>query len=135
MIRTGDKAAIEKRFSQEEVIAYAKSSNDNNPVHFDQDYAKKTVFEKPIVHGMLAASLFGGLLGSELPGKGTIHLGQELKFINPVMVGEKVLATIEVIHIREDKPVYTFDCQLTKEDGSVAIRGTAVVIYRGEVFK
>ncbi|MCK9612726.1 MAG: MaoC family dehydratase [Bacteroidales bacterium] len=135
MIKQGDKAAIEKIFSQEEVIAYAKSSNDNNPVHFDPDYAEKTPFAKPIVHGMLAASLFGGLLGSDLPGKGTIHLGQELKFIKPVMVGEKVLATIEVTHIREDKPVFTFDCILTKEDGSVAIQGTAVVIFRGEVFK
>lgn len=132
--KLGEKSSFTKTFNQEEVIAYAKSSMDENPVHFDKEYARKTYFKKPIVHGLFVASLFGGLLGSRLPGKGTIHLGQDLKFIQPVFVGEKVTASIEIIHIREDKPIITFRCILVKEDTSVAIEGNAVVIYKGELF-
>jgi len=135
MIKIGDKAIIEKQFTQEEVVSYARSSGDSNPVHFDTAYAKQTVFEKPIVHGLLAAGLFGGLLGSELPGNGTIHLGQEIRFLKPVFVGEKVKACIEVIQIREDKPIITFKCHMEKSDGSVAMEGKAVVMYKGSIFK
>ena len=133
-IRIGDKATLRKKFTQEEVIAYAKSSLDENPVHFDMDYASKTVFKKPIVHGLFAASLFGGLLGSKLPGKGTIHLGQELKFIKPIFIGEQVTATIEIIDIRNDKPIVTFNCYILKENNSIAIEGKAIVMYKGEFF-
>jgi acyl dehydratase len=133
-IKIGDKCSVSKYFSQEEVMSYAKLSLDNNPVHFDTNYAVKTMFKRPIVQGLLVASLFGGLLGSKIPGIGTIHLGQDLKFFKPVFVGEKVVATIEVISIRDDKPVITFLCQIIKEDMSVAIEGKAIVIYKGRYF-
>ena len=133
-IKVGDTASVTKAFSQEEVTAYAKSSLDNNPVHYDLDYASKTFFKKPIVHGLFAAGLFGGLFGSKLPGRGTIHLGQELKFTKPVFVGEAVTAKIEIISIRDDKPIITFNCVIFKEDSSIAIEGKAVVMYKGEIF-
>jgi acyl dehydratase len=133
-IKIGNTTSIKKVFTKEEVIRYATSSMDENPVHFDENYASKTFFKKPIVHGLFAASLFGGLLGSKLPGRGTIQLGQELKFIKPVFVGEAVTALIEVVAIREDKPIITFNCVLIKEDTSIAIEGKAVVMYKGEVF-
>lgn len=134
VLKIGDSAQIEKVFTQEEVIAYAKISNDNNPIHFDPSYAETTSFKKPIVHGLLVASLFGGLLGTDLPGKGTIHLGQDLRFSSPVYVGEKVLAVIEVIIIREDKPIITFSSKCIKENGEIAISGKSVVYYKGAVF-
>ena len=132
--RIGDKVSLTKSFSQEEVMEYAKSSMDENPLHYDETYSQKTFFKKTIVHGLFAASLFGGLLGSKLPGRGTIHLGQELKFIKPIFVGEMVTATIEIIAIRDDKPVITVNCVMVKEDNSIAIEGKAVVIYKGEIF-
>jgi enoyl-CoA hydratase len=134
-LSVGSEVSIKKIFTQEEVLEYAKTSGDANPVHFDKEYAKMTPFGKPIVHGLLVASLFGGLLGSKLPGKGTIHLGQTLKFIKPVYVNEEVIAKIEIISIRSDKPIITFDVTCTKEDGEVAITGEAVVVYKGEYFK
>ncbi len=133
-ISIGDQVSIKKAFSQDEVMIYAKLSQDANPVHFDIDYASQTPFIKPIVHGLLVASLFGGLLGSELPGKGTIHLGQSLKFMKPVYVNELVEATIKVISIRKDKPIITFETKCMKENGEVAIIGEAVVMYKGPNF-
>jgi enoyl-CoA hydratase len=133
-IMVGDTASQTKTFSQEEVTSYAKSSMDNNPVHYDLAYASKTYFKKPIVQGLFVSSLFGGLLGSKLPGRGTIHLGQTLKFVKPVFVGETVTAKIEVTNVRDDKPVITFKCVIFKEDSTVAIEGESVVMYKGEVF-
>jgi len=94
-----------------------------------------TPFNKPIVPGLMVASLFGGLLGSKLPGKGTIHLGQTLQFLKPVYMNEEVEATIKIVSIRSDKPVITFQATCIKENGEIAITGEAVVIYKGEYFK
>jgi enoyl-CoA hydratase len=130
----GQKASVSKVFYPEEVKSFALSSEDSNPVHLDQVYASKTIFKRPIVHGMLAASLFGGLLGSELPGTGTIYLGQTLKFLKPNFVGDKIKAEIEIINIREDKPIYTFATRCYNSNGEITIDGEAVVMYKGETF-
>jgi acyl dehydratase len=133
-IKIGDSARISKAFNSDEVAYYSKVCGDNNPLHTEISYAAKTKFGSPIVQGQYVASLFGGLLGSKLPGNGTIHLGQTLKFIKPVYVNELVTACIEVLNIREDKPIITFNCKVIKSDGTIAIEGDAVVIYKGEIF-
>lgn len=133
-ISIGDTANIQKAFSQKEIIAYTELSKDNNPIHFDKTYASKTQFKHPIVPGLLVASLFGGLLGSVLPGKGTILLGQELRFQAPVFVDEMVIASIEIVEIKHEKSMITFHCVVVKEDDKVAIEGKALVMYKGEFF-
>ena len=90
-IQLGNTASITKIFSNEDVENFAGLSEDRNPVHLDDDFAKSSIFKQRIVHGMLTASLFSGLLGEKLPGKGTIYLGQNLKFSAPVPIGKKVL--------------------------------------------
>lgn len=125
-----DKASITKKFTIDEIKNFLEYSGDTNPVHFDQKYAEKTKFGKPIVQGMLAASLFGGLLGSELPGNGTIYLGQKLKFLKPNFVGEEITAEIELINIREDKPIYTFSTKCFNTKGELTIDGEAVVMFK-----
>ena len=131
----GQKANTIKAFTQEEVIEYAKISGDTNPIHFDEEHAKLTKFGKPIVPGLLVASLFGGLLGSKLPGNGTIHIAQTLSFKKPVFINENVNAVIEILSIREDKPIITFKVNCIKENGDIAITGESVVMYNGEFFK
>lgn len=130
----GMQVSIRKSFSQKEVLSYTKISNDSNPIHYDKPYASETYFKKPIVPGLLVSSLFGGLLGSDLPGKGTILLGQSLKFLNPVFIDEQVEASITVASIRIDKPIISFDCNCIKENGEIAVSGEVVVIYKGECF-
>lgn len=128
-LKIGTKEQLKKTFSIQEVKSFANTSLDTNPVHLDDFYAQKMSFKKPIVQGMLVASLFGGILGSKLPGNGTIYLGQDLKFIKPTFVGEEVTACIELIKIRDDKPIFTFETKCYNSKGELTIDGIAVIKY------
>jgi acyl dehydratase len=124
----GDKASLSKTFTADEVQRYAEISTDTNPVHVDPEFARKnTPFDGCIVHGMLVGSLFSALLGMHLPGMGTIYLGQKLSFKGPVPVGEEVTATVEITHIREDKPIITLRTLCVNRKGETVIDGEAVV--------
>lgn len=124
----GDKASISKAFTAEEVRRYAEISTDTNPVHLDPEFARaNTRFGGCIVHGMLVASLFSALLGMRLPGMGTIYLGQNLTFKGPVLVGEEVTATVEILKVREDKPILTLRTVCVNSNGETVIEGEAVV--------
>ena len=127
--QVGDRSTLGKAFTQSEVEAFARISLDDNPVHLDQEYAENTVFGQPIVHGLLVASLFSGLIGGRLPGRGAVYLGQNISFKAPVFINEKVEASVEVVHVREDKPILTLKTLCVKSDGTVAIEGEAVVKF------
>ncbi len=126
-IKVGDKASLSKVFTQEDVNQFAKISEDSNPIHLDEKFAAASVFGQRIVHGMLVASLFSGLIGVELPGEGTIYLGQNLSFKAPIPIGEEVTASVEIIKIREDKPIVTLRTLCINSEGQVVIEGEAVV--------
>jgi len=125
----GQTATIEKTLDKQTVEAFASVSEDYNPIHLDEDFAKTTQFERPIVHGMLASSLISGLLASKVPGAGSIYLGQSLKFLRPIFVGETVTAKVEVISVREDKPIAVISTQVLNANGEVAVDGEATVMY------
>ncbi|UCB55985.1 MAG: MaoC family dehydratase [Thiotrichales bacterium] len=125
--QVGDKSTLSKAFTQSEVEEFAKISLDDNPVHLDKEYAESTAFGQPIVHGLLVASLFSGLIGARLPGHGSVYLGQNISFKAPVFINEKIEASVEVVHVREDKPILTLKTLCVKSDGTVAIEGEAVV--------
>lgn len=126
-LKVGDKASCSKAFSEEEVFRFAEISGDRNPLHLDRKFGKSSIFGRRIVHGMLVASLFSGLIGMELPGKGSIYLGQSLTFTAPVAIGEKVTASVEIIKIREDKPIVILRTICINSKGVVVIEGEAVV--------
>ncbi|PQJ60300.1 enoyl-CoA hydratase [Vibrio chagasii] len=125
----GQIATIEKKLDKQTVEAFASVSEDYNPIHLDEDFAKTTQFERPIVHGMLASSLISGLLASKVPGAGSIYLGQSLKFLRPIFVGETVTAKVEVTSVREDKPIAVISTQVLNANGEVAVDGEATVMY------
>jgi len=120
----GQKASITKNFNLENVKTFLSLSVDSNPIHYNPDYSP---FKGCIVPGVLVGSLIGGLLGSTLPGLGTIYLNQSMDFKSPIFIDEKIKAEIEVIKIREDKPIITFNTICYNSSGKVAIYGTAVV--------
>lgn len=126
-MKKGDKAVLKKAFSEQDVKLFASLSTDDNPVHLDKTYAQTTQFGQRIVHGMLVSSLITGLIGGKLPGHGCIYLGQTLSFKAPVFIDEEIEASVEVTHIREDKPIITLKTLCCKADGTVAIEGEAVV--------
>ncbi len=128
MIKVGDSASITKSFSDEDVRKFAEISGDKNPVHLDDEYAAQTQFKKRLVHGMLATSLISAILGTELPGEGSIYLGQSISFRAPVFIGDTVTATVTVIKVREDKPIITLETVCKNQDDVVVIEGEAGVL-------
>lgn len=116
------------RVTERDIAAFGEVVGDHNPLHSDPDFAATTRFGRPIAHGMLAASFISGVLGTQLPGPGTVYLRQTLEFKAPVYPGDVVTATVTVTKVRDDKPVFTLRTMCTKADGTVAIDGEAVVL-------
>lgn len=98
-LEVGMKRGLTKLISSEDIELFARISTDRNPVHLDEEYAKETMFAGRIAHGMLTASLISAVIGEQLPGHGTIYLGQSLKFMAPVRPGDVVDAEVEVAEI------------------------------------
>jgi acyl dehydratase len=125
--KVGDKSSVSKTFSEGDVQLFSDLSLDKNPLHLDSAYAEGSIFGRQIVHGMLVASLFSAILGTILPGEGSIYLGQTLNFKAPIYLGDNITATVEIIKIREDKPIYTLATIAVNDEGTVVINGEAVV--------
>jgi 3-hydroxybutyryl-CoA dehydratase len=124
----GDKATLAKTFSHQDVVAFAELSGDHNPVHLNDEFAAGTRFGRRIVHGMLAGSLISAILGTRLPGPGSIYLSQTLEFRGPVYIGDTVTATVEVIAVREEKRLVTLKTTCTNQGLKIVIDGQAVVL-------
>lgn len=123
----GKKAVLEKKFSYDEVLSFSQLSLDKNPIHINNDFARSTQFKKCIVHGFLTGSLFSAIIGTILPGEGTIYLSQNLNFLHPIFHDELVKAVVTVEIIREDKPIVTLSTRLFNQQGVLSIDGVAVV--------
>jgi len=127
-LNTGDSAFISRRFSEADVRAFAALTGDENPAHLDEAYASGTMFKTRIVHGMLVSSLFSALLGTRLPGLGTIYTGQTLQFRRPVYLNELITATITVKEILMEKNRVIFECKAVNEAGDTVLLGEATVL-------
>ena len=127
-IQAGDKTTRTMTVTDETIRGFAEVTGDTNPVHLDDDYAAGTRFGRRIAHGMIAAGLISATLANDLPGPGTVYLSQSLKFKLPVFPGDTVTATVEVVTIREDKPIATLSTICTNQDGAVVLEGEAVVL-------
>lgn len=127
-VQVGMSASRTRRITAEDIDLFAQASGDHNPVHLDDDYAAATQFGRRIAHGMLSVSIVSAILGNDLPGEGTIYLGQEVKFKAPVYIDDEITATVECIKYREDRRIATFSTTATNQDGTVVLTGEAVVI-------
>ncbi len=102
-IEIGMMRSLTKVVTDRDIELFAEVSTDRNPVHLDDDYAQDTIFEGRIAHGMLTAGLISAVIGEQLPGHGTVYLGQSLKFLAPVRPGDLVTAEVEVTDIEHGK--------------------------------
>jgi len=125
--KIGDTESISKTFTKEDVIKFSEISLDVNPIHLDEEYAKNTVFGKNIVHGILVSGLFSAIIANKLPGPGSIYLTQELNFKKPVFHDELVTAKVEIIDIRQDKPIIKLTTTAYNSNNELVIEGYAVV--------
>jgi 3-hydroxybutyryl-CoA dehydratase len=126
-LRIGQSASIGKTISEADIVMYAAVSMDTNPVHLNAEVAAQTQFKERIAHGMLSAGLISAVLGTKLPGPGSIYLGQTLRFRRPVRIGDTVTATCEVTALDPERKQATLKTTCTV-GGKVVIEGEAVVL-------
>jgi len=100
-LAVGMTVSIENTVSEQDVIDFARVSGDHNPLHMDEDYARKTQFKGRIAHGALSASYISAILGNDLPGPGAVFMELNLKFVRPVRIGDTVTSSAEVIEMIE----------------------------------
>jgi 3-hydroxybutyryl-CoA dehydratase len=124
---------LSKVITDRDIEMFAEISTDHNPVHLDDDYARDTIFEGRIAHGMLTAGLISAVIGEQLPGHGTVYMGQSLKFLAPVRPGDMVRAEVEVIDIDHAKRRVKLDCRCLIEGKKVLI-GEATVLAPSRKF-
>src|SRR5579871_4103783 len=124
----GESASLTRTLSKDDIALFAVMSGDVNPAHLDEPYAKASMFHRIIGHGMWGGALVSAVLGTRLPGPGTIYLGQDLKFRKPVGLGDTITVTVTAKEKRPEKHVVVFDCHCVNQSGDEVISGTAVTI-------
>ena len=132
-IEMGMSRHLRKQVTDHDIALFAEVSTDRNPVHLDDAYAQDTIFEGRIAHGMLTAGLVSAVIGEQLPGHGTVYLGQTLKFLAPVRPGDTVLAEVTVTGIDIAKRRVTLDCRCSVE-GRPVLAGEAKVLAPSRKF-
>ncbi|MGA0593867.1 bifunctional enoyl-CoA hydratase/phosphate acetyltransferase [Enterovirga sp. CN4-39] len=127
-ISVGDHASLVRTLRPEDISLFAVVSGDVNPAHLDADYAATDIFHGVVAHGMWGGSLISAVLGTELPGPGTIYLGQTLKFVHPIRVGDTIKASVTVRSKDEARSRLVLDCRCENQAGEAVILGEAEVI-------
>ena len=126
-LKVGQTARLGKTITEADILLFAAVSLDTNPVHMDADAAAASVFKGRVAHGMLSAGLISAVLGTRLPGPGTIYLAQTLQFRRPVRIGDTVSAEVEVIALDPERKRATLrtTCSVA---GKTVIEGEATVM-------
>ena len=127
-IRVGDQASLVHVVGRDDIALFAAVSGDENPAHLDATYAATDMFGHIVAHGMWTGALVSAVLGTKLPGPGTVYLEQDLKFLKPVTPGDTITATVAVREKRPDKHIVLLDTVCTNQRGDKVLSGTATVI-------
>ncbi|MGZ3158568.1 MAG: MaoC/PaaZ C-terminal domain-containing protein [Burkholderiaceae bacterium] len=127
-LKIGDSASLNRTLSEEDIKVFAIMSGDVNPAHLDEEYAANSQFKKVIAHGMWSGNLISTVLGTMLPGPGTIYLNQSLRFVRPVTVGDTVTVTVTIAEMQDEKHRLKLDCLVINQHGEKVVTGAAEVI-------
>ena len=132
-IEMGMTRYIRKVITDRDIEQFAEISTDHNPVHLDDEYARDTIFEGRIAHGILTAGLVSAVIGEQLPGHGTIYMSQNLEFLAPVRPGDLVHAEVKVVDMVIDKRRVKLDCRC-EVNGKNVLVGEAIVLAPSRKF-
>src|SRR5688572_14883208 len=127
-LNIGDTLSTGQLVRDELIREFADVSGDYNPIHLDEEIAKKTRFGRRIAHGMLSGAFISAVLGFEFSERSIVYLSQTMKFTAPVFIGDRVTATATVLNIREDKPIVTLETLCTNQNGEIVVTGEAAVM-------
>jgi acyl dehydratase len=134
MLQIGDTYSEVFSYSQKDVIVFSELSGDKNPIHLDADYAATTMFKKPIIHGILGASVLSKILGMYFPGEGSIYLKQDIDFKRPMYVDTTYEALLRVVDINKDKHTAVIETKIVdKESGKVNVLGNAHIMHKDKI--
>ena len=122
----GDVAELSRTVSAVDIQRFTEISGDRNPLHYDLDAAKTSRFGEIVVQGGITSAILNAVVAEKLPGPGTVFLNINWNFTAPVRPGDTITGHVEVIEVRNDKPVTKLRTTVTRDDGTVALEGTAV---------
>jgi acyl dehydratase len=128
-IRVGDTAQRSRAITQRDIELFTELTGDRNPLHYDAEAAARSRFGGIIVQGGVTSGLLNALVAEDLPGPGSVFLHVDWSFRAPVRPGDVITAEVEVLDVREDKPISTLRTTITNQDAVVVLEGTALV-YR-----
>ncbi|MDW7662163.1 MAG: MaoC family dehydratase [Bacillota bacterium] len=127
-IEIGDSEIFQKTISESDVYLFAGITGDFNPAHLNDQEAKKTIFKSRIAHGILTAGLISAVLGTKLPGPGTIYLDQYLSFKKPVYFGDTITAKVTVLEKNIDKNIIVCETLCNNQNDEIVLVGKATVM-------
>ena len=131
-ITIGQSASYSKLIEEQDIQLFAAVSGDVNPVHLDAEFAATTQFRERIAHGMLSGAIISAALAMQLPGPGTIYLGQSLRFSLPVKIGDTVTVKLEVLEKKDKRNLVSLDCKAFNQEDKLVVTGTADVMAPSE---
>ena len=119
-------------FNQEQVVKFAESTGDKNPIHLDDEFASKSIFKQKIVHGFLSGSVFSKIFGTIYPGNGTLYLKQSMVFLEPMYINQNYKAKLTLIERIEQKKRGVYKTEIYDSEGKIVLTGEAVIVH--EIF-
>ena len=128
-VSVGDRVSFTKTVTEQDVVEFARVTGDDQPLHLDPEFGKRTRFGKRIAHGMLSAGYISAALGTRLaPGWVVVYLQQQLRFRLPVAIGDTITANVEVKEVDAEKRIVTLQTDCVNQDGAVVVQGEAKVL-------
>ena len=124
----GEQASLTKTVTDADVATFAELIGDYNPIHTDDEYARKSRFGKRLAHGVFTGGLISAVLGNHLPGPGCIYLSQQLEFLAPVFIGDTITAVVEVTSWRPEKRIITFKTDAYNQEERQVVTGKSVLL-------
>jgi len=126
-VRVGDTARRSKHVSERDIELFTELSGDRNPLHYDHEAAARSRFGRRMVQGGVTSGLLNAVVAEELPGPGSVFLHVDWSFRAPVYPGDEITAEVEVLELREDKPITRIRTTIANQEGTVVLDGTALV--------
>ncbi|MGQ4911530.1 MAG: MaoC family dehydratase [Candidatus Thorarchaeota archaeon] len=126
-LRIGQSAEVVHTITESDIQTFGDLSGDYNPLHFDEEWASKTIFEGRIAHGLLTATFLSTAIGMKLPGPGAIYMSQSMKFLGPVRIGDTIVARVEIVSMNDERRRVTLRTTCTNQNGEIVLDGEALV--------
>ncbi len=124
--RPGERAERSRKVEAEDIRRFTELSGDRNPLHYDEAAARASRFGEIIVQGGVTSAILNAVVAEDLPGPGTVFLHVDWSFRAPVRPGDTITGRVEVLDVRTDKPITELRTTVTRDDGVVALEGTAL---------